>query len=207
MTKSQSSSTTRASHEAPSVGSAMPPVIPRRILVVDDNPDSAGSMAMVLRLDGHDVQVTHDGPSTLSRARAFRPEVVFLDIAMPGMDGYETAVQLRRLPGLEDALVVAVTGYGCDTSHPGAKEARFDHHLTKPVQFEGVRRLIAQKRETTPEADVARVRQIVLDDLQKAESALASLQEAEADAERGMHLAGIRSAIAQLLRVPGGGPH
>ena len=124
----------------------MPEVVPRRILVVDDNPDSAGSMAMVLSLDGHDVRVAHDGPSTLTTARTFQPHVVFLDIGMPGMDGYETAIQLRRLPGLEDALVVAVTGYSLETGRPGAKQAGFDHFLTKPVQFEGVRQLIAEQR-------------------------------------------------------------
>lgn len=182
----------------------MPQAVPCRILVVDDNPDSAGSMAMVLSLDGHEVQVSHDGPSTLSTARTFRPEVVFLDIGMPGMDGYETAIQLRRLPGLEDTLVVAVTGYSPETGRPEAKEARFDHYLTKPVQFEGVRRLIAQPRETTPEADVVGVRQIALEDLQKAESALAALQETAPDGERLLHLAAIRTAIAQLLQITGG---
>jgi len=124
-------------------------VAPRRILVVDDNADAAGTMAMVLSLDGHDVRVSHDGFSTLSTARAFQPEVVFLDIGMPDMDGYETAIELRRLPGLEDALVVAVTGYGPETGLPGAKEARFDHYLTKPVQFETVRRFIAQHRASS----------------------------------------------------------
>jgi two-component system CheB/CheR fusion protein len=139
----------RDSREIPSAEGAMPQVVSRRIMVVDDNPDSAGSMAMVLNLDGHDVQVTHDGASTLSTARTFRPEVVFLDIGMPGMDGYETAMQLRRLPGLETALVVAVTGYSLETNRPRAKEARFDHYLTKPVQFETVRSLIAQSRPST----------------------------------------------------------
>jgi CheY-like chemotaxis protein len=184
----------------------MPQVVSNRILVVDDNPDAAKSMAMVLSLDGHDVRATHDGPSTLNTACTFQPQVVFLDIGMPGMDGYETAIRLRRLPGLEDALVVAVTGYGRETSHPRVKEARFDHYLTKPLQFEGVRQLIAGQRTTTPEADVVRVRQIVLDDLQEAESALAALQKSAPDAERGMQLTAIRSAIAELLRVTGGGP-
>ena len=124
-------------------------VVPRRILVVDDNADAAGTMAMVLRLDGHDVQVTHDGPSALSTARTFRPQVVFLDIGLPDMDGYETAIELRRLPGLKDALVIAVTGYNPETNHPGAQEARFDHYLTKPVQFETVRRFIAERQAST----------------------------------------------------------
>ena len=128
--------------------STRPPVVPHRILVVDDSPDAARSMAMVLSLDGHDVQVAHDGPTTLSTAFTFQPQVVFLDIGLPGMDGYEIAIQLRRLPGLEDTLVVAVTGYSLETRRPGTKEARFDHYLTKPVQFEGVRQLIAQQRET-----------------------------------------------------------
>ena len=182
----------------------MPEVVPQRILVVDDSAEAARSMAMVLSLDGHEVQVAHDGPSTLNTARTFQPQIVFLDIGLPGMDGYQTAIQLRRLPGLENALVVAVTGYSLEASGSEAKEARFDHYLTKPVQFDGVRRLIAQRRETTPEADVVRVRQIVLDDLQKAESALAALQKSAPDSERTVHLAAIRTAIGLLLQITGG---
>ena len=127
----------------------MAEVVPRRILVVDDNADAAGTMAMVLSLDGHDVRVTHDGPSTLSTALTFQPQVIFLDIGMPGMDGYETATELRRLPGLKDAMVVAVTGYNLEPSRPGSRQARFDHYLTKPVQFETVRRFIAERQAST----------------------------------------------------------
>jgi CheY-like chemotaxis protein len=127
----------------------MPQVVPRRVLVVDDDADAAGTMAMVLSLDGHDVRVSHDGPSTLSTALTFGPQVIFLDIGMPGMDGYETASQLRRLPGLEGTLVVAVTGYKLEPNRPGATEARFDHFLTKPVQFETVRRFIAEHRASS----------------------------------------------------------
>src|SRR5262245_64053843 len=104
-----SSGARRGSQGIPSAEGAMPQVVPRRILVVDDNADAAGTMAMVLSLDGHEVRVTHDGFSTLSTAHTFQPEVIFLDIGMPDMDGYETAVELRRLPGLEDALLIALT--------------------------------------------------------------------------------------------------
>ena len=121
-------------------------VFARRILVVDNDADAARSMAMVLSLDGHDVRVAHDGHSTLTTALAFRPQLVFLDIGMPGMDGYETAAQLRRLRGLEDTLVIALTGFGQDSHHLALKEARFDHYLTKPVQFAAVRRIIVEHR-------------------------------------------------------------
>jgi CheY-like chemotaxis protein len=105
----------------------------RRILVIDDNVDAAESLAALLRLREHDVRVVHDGRTALKTATAFRPQVVFLDIAMPDMDGYEVARRLRQRPELEDPRLVAVTGFGRDQNRRLAKEAGFDEHVTKPL--------------------------------------------------------------------------
>jgi PAS domain S-box-containing protein len=107
---------------------------PRRILVVDDNVDAAESLAMILRLEGQEVRVAHDGPSALEAAPVYRPEVVFLDIGMPGMDGYEVARRLRQVPGLEGTVLIALTGWGQDQDRRRSQEAGFDRHLLKPVE-------------------------------------------------------------------------
>ncbi|HVC92557.1 MAG TPA: ATP-binding protein [Pirellulales bacterium] len=112
-----------------------------RILVVDDNVDSAGALATLLRLEGHAVEESHDGPSALSAARAHLPDVAILDIGMPGMDGLETARRLRRLPGAESMLLVALTGWGQEADRDRTAEAGFDHHLVKPVAVESLRKL------------------------------------------------------------------
>jgi two-component system, chemotaxis family, CheB/CheR fusion protein len=105
----------------------------RRILVVDDNEDTAESMVLLLRLRGHEVAVAFSGPGALTEATSFEPEIVLLDIGLPGLDGYEVARQLRQNHRLEKALLVALTGYGQEEDRRLAREAGFDHHLTKPV--------------------------------------------------------------------------
>jgi len=114
-----------------------------RVLVVDDNVDSAESMALLLSLDGHDVRTAFDGPDALKVAAAFQPEAVLLDIGLPGMDGYEVAKQMRALPGLQKALMIAVTGYGQADDRARSKAAGFDHHLVKPVDPEILSALLA----------------------------------------------------------------
>jgi PAS domain S-box-containing protein len=116
---------------------------PRRILVVDDNVDSAESLALLLRRGGHEVRTAYDGPTAVQEARNFRPEVAFLDIGMPGMSGFEVAQQLRQEEGLNQALLVAMTGYGQDEDRRHSHEAGFDHHLVKPVDPAAVEKLIA----------------------------------------------------------------
>ncbi|MFP5284676.1 MAG: PAS domain S-box protein [Thermoanaerobaculia bacterium] len=105
----------------------------RRVLVVDDNVDAAESIAMILRLSGYDVRCVYDGPSVLPEANAYHPDVVVLDIGLPGMDGYEVARQLRAQPEFQRTPMVAVTGYGQDEDRRRSREAGFDYHLTKPV--------------------------------------------------------------------------
>lgn len=114
----------------------------RRILIVDDVADSAESLADLLILWGHDIQTAHDGPTALKVAHAFQPEVVLLDIGMPGMDGYEVARKLREMEECADALVVAMTGYGQDEDRELALDAGFDRHLTKPVDLEELQKIL-----------------------------------------------------------------
>jgi CheY-like chemotaxis protein len=116
----------------------------RRVLVVDDNVDAADSIALLLRLGGHEVRMAYDGPTALLIAQAFRPHAVLLDIGMPGMDGYEVAVRLRRQPGPPPELLVALTGWGQETDQRRSQEAGFDHHLVKPAEPAAVQRLLAE---------------------------------------------------------------
>jgi CheY-like chemotaxis protein len=119
---------------------------PRRVLIVDDNEDSANSLAMILRLGGHETASVYTAADALSRATAFKPDVVLLDIGLPGMDGYEVAQQMRELPGLRDIRLVAVTGYGRSEDRLRAREAGFDDHLVKPVEFSALERTLAGLR-------------------------------------------------------------
>jgi CheY-like chemotaxis protein len=93
-------------------------------------------MAMLLSLDGYDVQVAFDGPTALNAAAEFQPQAVLLDIGLPGMDGYEVARRLREQPQHRGLLLVAITGYGQDDDRVRSREAGFDHHLVKPVDPE-----------------------------------------------------------------------
>jgi CheY-like chemotaxis protein len=106
---------------------------PRRVLVVDDNVDAAESSAFLLRFSGHEVEVAHDGEAALRVVRDFRPEVVLLDIGLPGKSGYDVARELRARPEGEGIILAAVTGYGQDDDRRRAREAGFDYHLTKPL--------------------------------------------------------------------------
>jgi len=105
----------------------------RRILVVDDNRDSAESLALLLELRGFEIRIAFDGQSALATARSFQPDVIILDIGLPVMDGYEVARRLRE-EGVTCQLV-ALTGYGQDEDRKRSREAGFDHHLIKPVDL------------------------------------------------------------------------
>ncbi len=106
---------------------------PRRVLVVDDNRDSADGLATLLSLEGHHVTTAHDGPSALEKAHRFLPDIVLLDIGLPGMDGYEVARRMRASPDLKTSRLVAVTGYGGEAERLRSEEAGFYDHLVKPV--------------------------------------------------------------------------
>jgi CheY-like chemotaxis protein len=115
-----------------------------RALVVDDSHDSAESMALLLRLDGHEVLTAHDGPTAVDVSLRERPDFVLLDIGLPGLNGYQ-ACQAMRAGGLKAALIVAMTGYGQDEDRRRSHQAGFDAHLVKPVALQAVRALLAQR--------------------------------------------------------------
>ena len=119
----------------------------RRIMVVDDNVDAAESLAMYLELAGHRTRTAHSGPTAIAVALEFKPEVVFLDIGLPGMNGYEVAAQLRRQLSPAPAVLVAVTGWGTDEDKHRATAAGFDLHLTKPVDLSSIETVLAHLRE------------------------------------------------------------
>jgi PAS domain S-box-containing protein len=116
-----------------------------RILVVDDNINAADSLATLLELSGHEVRVAYEGEAALLVAEAFKPQVVLLDIGMPGMDGYEVGRALRQKPQTRSALLVAITGWGAPEDLRRSKEAGFDHHLVKPVEPSALQRLLARR--------------------------------------------------------------
>ncbi|HEY9419993.1 MAG TPA: response regulator [Thermoanaerobaculia bacterium] len=113
---------------------------------MDDNMDTAESLALLLRLRGHEVETAQDGPAALKTAGTFHPEVVLLDIGLPGLDGYQVAGRLRRRRRTSKALLVALTGYGQEEDQRLAREAGFDHHLTKPVDPTIIYELLARPR-------------------------------------------------------------
>jgi PAS domain S-box-containing protein len=117
-----------------------------RILVVDDNADAASTLALLLQVKGHEVSTVHDGPTALEQARVYQPAVVFLDIGLPGMDGYEVARRLRGQANGERVLLIALTGYGRDEDRHRGSEAGFDHYLVKPVDPEDLHSLIVRRQ-------------------------------------------------------------
>jgi two-component system CheB/CheR fusion protein len=128
----------------PAVANRLPArlVTPRRILVVDDNTDAAESTALLLGLEGHEVEVAGDGPSALVRAKDFRPEVVLLDIGLPEMDGYDVARRLREAPGSAEIMLIAHSGYAGEEHVERVRQAGFDHYLVKPASIHQLNELI-----------------------------------------------------------------
>jgi len=116
----------------------------QRLLVVDDNQDSAESLAALLSLNGHQVQQAYDGEEALRLAGTGKPEVILLDIGLPGMDGYEICRRIRHESWGEAVKVVAVTGWGQEKDRAKTRAAGFDAHLVKPVQFDELNRLLAE---------------------------------------------------------------
>jgi signal transduction histidine kinase len=113
-----------------------------RILVVDDNQDSACSMTLLLELQGHQVHVAHAGQAALQIAGQFHPDVILLDIGMPGMNGYEVAKHLRSQAAFSETLLIAVTGYGRASDVKQTESAGFDHHLVKPIDYDKLQSLL-----------------------------------------------------------------
>jgi len=122
----------------------------RRILAVDDNEDAVRSLAEVLRLDGHTVQIALDGNAALQAIEEFAPEFVLLDIGMPGLDGHQVARRLRSMPKFSSTLLVALTGWGTDEDKALAAAAGFDFHLTKPVSLEALHLVLSEDIGRSP---------------------------------------------------------
>jgi signal transduction histidine kinase/CheY-like chemotaxis protein len=119
-------------------------MVPRRVLVVDDNTDAAASLAVLLEMDGHEVRTAFASHHALTLAASFSPEVVLLDIGLPEMDGYEVARRLRQSPGGRNITLVALTGYGQPEDRERTRDAGFDAHLVKPVDFEALDSLLRE---------------------------------------------------------------
>jgi CheY-like chemotaxis protein len=111
--------------------------------VVDDQCDAAQSIATLLRMSGNDVQTAHDGPSALQTAAVLRPDVVLLDIGLPGMDGYEVARRMRASPALNGTILIALTGWGQDEDRRRSQESGIDYHLVKPVDLTALEQLLS----------------------------------------------------------------
>lgn len=116
---------------------------PRRILVADDNVDSADSLALLLRMSGNQVETAYDGLQAVEAAERFRPDAVLLDIGMPRLDGYDACRRIRQQPWGEGMLLIAQTGWGQEEDHRRTREAGFDGHLLKPIDHAVLLELLA----------------------------------------------------------------
>ena len=123
-----------------------------RVLVVDDNVDAAQTVAMLLETSGHEVRIAHDGPEALAMALAWHPDLLLLDIGLPGLNGFQVAERIRQEPTLKNVVLVALTGYGQEADRRRSKDAGFDHHLVKPADFEEMEKIL----ETTCQGSVKR---------------------------------------------------
>jgi len=132
----------RAQPAGKQAGSAAQPR--KRILVVDDHRDAARVLGLLLDSLGHEVQTATDGQQALDTMSAFHPDVVFLDIGLPNVDGYEVARRVRKNPELRDTKLIALTGWSHAEDKRRTREAGFDHHLVKPVGVKTLKEVLAQ---------------------------------------------------------------
>ena len=121
-----------------------------RVLVVDDNIDAAQTLGLLLTELGHEVRTTYDGPSVLKIAITHPPDIVLLDLGLPGLDGFEVAKRLRQHPALKNVVLVAMTGYGLPADRNRSQEAGFNHHLVKPASFDKLQQILASILESPP---------------------------------------------------------
>lgn len=123
--------------------SSVVPAPALRVLVVEDDPDVARSIARLLGVAGHNVLVAEDGASGMSAAREFAPDVMLLDIGLPIVDGLQVARWIRRQPGLRSVLLIALTGCGQESDRRRTRDAGFDYHLVKPADFKAIESIMA----------------------------------------------------------------
>ena len=138
-----------APRPAPSSRAATAAVTGRRVLIVDDNEDGADSLAMMLRLAGHETETAHDGLQAIAVAERFRPDAMLLDIGLPLLNGYEVCRRIRQQPWGAGLLMVAVTGWGQDEDRERSKEAGFDTHVVKPVDPTAIMKMLASTAART----------------------------------------------------------
>ena len=126
-----------------------------RVLIVDDNRDAAETVAQFLQLEGHEVKFVGDGHQALACVPVFAPQVVVLDIGLPGLSGYDTALRMREMPAMKDVLLIALTGYGQSEDRRRAEQVGFDHHFVKPTDPRALSDLIARwsERRTSGRSD------------------------------------------------------
>jgi CheY-like chemotaxis protein len=136
-------SVVREEEPPPSEAAGPAPVCGSRVLIVDDNADAAQSIALYLQLEGHEVKTVGDGAQALACVPVFAPQVVLLDIGLPGLSGYEVAVRMRKLAPTQKALLIALTGYGSKEDRARALEAGFDQHCVKPADPNKIVELIS----------------------------------------------------------------
>jgi signal transduction histidine kinase/CheY-like chemotaxis protein len=122
-----------------------------RVLIIEDNPQTADSLSRLLRLCGHEIRTAQDGAAAITEALAFRPECILLDIGLPVMDGYQVADQLRR-SGFADTRIIAISGYGHESDRERSRSAGIDHHLVKPLDYNTLVSLIGQPQDGSAQA-------------------------------------------------------
>ena len=117
-------------------------------MVVEDYPALAEMTAWALEMDGHKVVVAKDGPSAIELAKSYLPDIILMDIGIPGMDGYDACKLMRKEPALSNTIIIAQTGWGEEKHRKLSKEAGFDHHLVKPVDLDVLKNLIQSPHKT-----------------------------------------------------------
>jgi PAS domain S-box-containing protein len=138
--------TERRSQRRPVVTPESPAVPVHRILIVDDNVDAASSLSALLRITGNETYMAHDGVAAVEMAERFRPDVVLLDIGLPRLNGYDACRRMRERPWGNDVVIVAMTGWGQESDRQKSRDAGFDHHMVKPVDYAALMSAIAQGR-------------------------------------------------------------
>lgn len=133
---------------------AIAPLHSYRILVVDDNENCAKIMMWTMELLGHTVKMAIDGLAAIELAKSFRPEVVLLDIGLPGMNGYEICQAMRKEPVLQNTVFIAQTGWGQQEHRQRTKDAGFDHHLVKPVDMKALETILLKLHEAGVSAEL-----------------------------------------------------
>ena len=130
----------------------------RRILVVDDNQDSARSMARMLKLRGNEVRTAHDGIEAVEAAEGYRPEVILMDVGMPRLNGYEATRRIREQPWARPVIIIALTGWGQEGDRVQSREAGCDGHLVKPVDLRDLEQLLTALTGSTKGEDPSELR-------------------------------------------------